>query len=376
MKHVALLLHLYQPPTQDPDVLRRIDTECYAPLAGMLLATGAGVTLNINYSLTLQLSSFRPSTLETLSKAVGWELCTSGAFHPILPLIPAGEAVRQIGLNTEGNSAHLPGREVRGVFPPEMAWDPSLAGLLSGMGISWAVADDVPWVHSGREAPWGWIPEERGLLVMLRSNFWSNRIAFHESEGGSTAVRVVEGMRKWTGDSDAYLLIALDGETFGHHRRGGIEGFLRPFVEKLDHIQGARLSTLSEIAGLFPAREASVPAGSWSTTPSDLERGLPWPLWDDPSNADHKALHALREMVLAWARRCTGTGVAALADRMLYSCPFWWASPGRYDSVQVRRGVGAMLETAMAAHRETGDRKTMDMVLEAAGAVPSMCRRG
>ncbi len=183
-------------------------------------------------------------------------------------------------------------------------------------------------------------------------------------------------MRRWTGDSDAYLLIALDGETFGHHRRGGIERFLRPFVEGLDRIEGARLSTISEIVSLFPLREASVPAGSWSTTPADLERGLPWPLWDDPSNADHMALRSLRDMVLAWARRCTGTGVAALADRMLYSCPFWWATPGRYDAVQVRRGVGAMLEAAMAAHSETGDRKTMDRVLDAAGAVPSMHRRG
>jgi len=376
VKHVALLLHLYQPPTQDPDVLRRIDGECYAPLAEMLLDTGASVTLNINYSLTTQLASLRPSTLETLSKARGWELCTSGAFHPILPLVPAGETERQIRLNTEGNAAHLPGREVRGVFPPEMAWDPSLAGLLSGMGLSWAAADDIPWVHSGREAPWGWIPVDNGLSVILRSNFWSNRIAFHESEGGVTAARIVEGMRRWTGDSDAYLLIALDGETFGHHRRGGIERFLRPFVEGLDRIEGVRLSTISEIVSLFPLREASVPAGSWSTTPADLERGLPWPLWDDPSNADHMALRSLRDMVLAWARRCTGTGVAALADRMLYSCPFWWATPGRYDAVQARRGVGAMLEAAMAAHSETGDRKTMDRVLDAAGAVPSMHRRG
>jgi len=35
-----------------------------------------------------------------------------------------------------------------------------------------------------------------------------------------------------------------------------------------------------------------------------------------------------------------------------------------------------MLEAAFAAFRETGDRKRLDAVLAAAGAVPSMSRRG
>lgn len=376
MKHVALLLHLYQPPTQDAETLALIDRECYAPLARALAATGSRVTININLSLTGRLSESSPVTLETMAEARGFELCTSGAYHPILPLVPPSEAERQIRLNTEGNASFLPGREIRGVFPPEMAWDPSLASIFEGLGLEWTVTDDVPWIHSGRQAPFDWIPSVGGLRVFLRSNFWSNRIAFHETDGRSTALRLVDGLAGWSGGSDAYIVIALDGETFGHHRKGAVERFLIPFLESVPEAGGARLSTLSEVADAFVSREAEIPRGSWSTTPADLDREIPWPLWSDPAIPDHAALYALRDMVLQWARGCAGRDVAALADGMLYSCPFWWAAGGRYDAVQVRRGVGSMLEAAFAAFRETGDRKRLDAVLAAAGAVPSMSRRG
>lgn len=376
MKHIALLLHIYQPPTQDAGTVRLIDSECYSPLADLLTETSARITLNINYSLTEQLSSLAPGTLGRLSSAGGFELCTSGAYHPILPLLPPAEAGRQIRLNTEGNGAFFPDKPVAGVFPPEMAWDPSMSKLIAGTGCRWSITDDIPWVHSGLEAPADWIPSSSGVGVFMRSNFWSNRIAFHEDDGADTAARMVQGLTRWRGAGDSYLITALDGETFGHHRKGALESFLRPFLLWFSGRTDARLSTLSDLSTAFPYREAVVPAGSWSTTPADLDRGVPWPLWNDPANRDHTHLTALRNLVLDWARRCRGGGVAALADRMLYSCPFWWASPGRYDPVQIRRGVGSMLETAVAAFRETGDRKTMDMVLTAAGAVPSMCRRG
>jgi len=174
----------------------------------------------------------------------------------VLPLGPPAEAVRQIGLNTDGNASLLHGREIRGLFPPEMAWDPSLASLVSGLGLEWTITDDIPWVHSGRPAPFDWIPSVGGLGVFLRSNFWSNRIAFHEIDGRSTALGIVDGLSRWSGGSDAYIVIALDGETFGHHRKGAVESFLIPFLETLGEGGGARLSPLSELAAAFPLREA------------------------------------------------------------------------------------------------------------------------
>jgi hypothetical protein len=356
-------------------VVRAIDGECYSPLSALLEATGAPVVLNINYSLTRQLLETGSPTIARLAAARGIEFTASGAYHPILPLIPPAEVERQIRINHEGNSAAFGSRFApSGVFPPEMAVSPGLFGQLAALGYSWSVADDVPWVAGGREAPSRWIPECCGLRIFLRSNFWSNRISFHGGSGSDVADQVVRGLDSWAGpEADAYVLIAMDGETFGHHRRGAVESFLGPFVERLMTSGNAMLTTLSSLVSLYPVRKAEVPAGSWSTTAEDVAAGRPWPLWDDPGCADHAGLKELRNMVLAWARSAGGDEVAGLADRMLYSCPFWWAAPGRRSPTQVRRGVLSMIETALAALRVTGDRAMMDRVMASAGRIPSTC---
>jgi len=374
VKHVALLLHYYQPPTQDPEMVRRIDGECYAPSFGLLARTGARVTVNINWSLTEQLQELDSPSLGSLRRAGGIEPTGSGAYHPILPLIPPAEVERQLELNAAGNGSVLGEAfaRPRGVFPPEMALDDPTARLLAGLGYAWTVTDDLPWHASGRDVPGRWIPSAHGMAVVMRSNLWSNRVSFHPDDGAATAREILDGMDRWNGGSDSYLLLAMDGETFGHHHPRALGTFLEPFVEAMDAAEDGRLSTVSEIVDRFPFRRGHAVAGSWSTTAADVARGVPFPLWKDPANPDHTALWELLEEVLRWARECGGQRVASLADRMLYSCPFWWASTGRRSPTQVRRGVLAILRTALAALDETHDVQRMDRVMAMACAVPAM----
>lgn len=376
MNLVGMLLHFYQPPTQDPEVVRKIGAECYDPVFRLLRDSGAPVTVNINYSLTRQLALVCPETLGVLREIQGCQFTQSAAFHPILPLIPPDEAARQLALNGDGNRSLFAGFGMPdGVFPPEMALDEATAALLARQGYRWTITDDVPWVSSGSEAPATWVPIHGGIRVLLRSNFWSNFIAFHGDDGGLVARRLIKEMRSWIGDEDSYIVIAMDGETFGHHRPGAVEGFLGPFLKALSGERGARLAGAGEIAGSFPGREVHLPAGSWSTSPEDVERGVPFPLWDDPDNPDHRSMRALLNMVLARARQCDSANVARLADEMLYSCPFWWASSGRYCALQVRRGVSSIVETALAITREYSDRAFMDTVMAMAGGIPAMIRK-
>ncbi len=88
MKHIGLLLHFYQPPTQDPDVVKRINRECYEPIFEMLSETDSEITVNMNLSLTEQLAELAPETLERVSRLSCCSFTASGAYHPIFPLSP------------------------------------------------------------------------------------------------------------------------------------------------------------------------------------------------------------------------------------------------------------------------------------------------
>ena len=371
MKYVSLLLHWYQPPTQDISLVERIDGQCYGPVSALLESTSARVAVNINWSLTEQLLKLGSGTVGSLSRASGVEFMDSGAYHPIFPLIDSADVRRQIGLNRSGNAAAIgPSYDPSGVFPPEMAWDPSLAPLLAGMGYRWTVTDDIPWAWAGNRVPFDRIPSMQGLAVFLRSNFWSNRISFHGESGRTTAHELAGGLREWTGPSDSYILIGMDVETFGHHRPGTVERFLAPFLDELSEMPDVKLATPRELLDVFPRAESLVPAGSWSTGPLDLDAGKPWPLWDDPDNAVHRAMWSILNQVADIAREFGWERVAPDGDKMLYSCPFWWASTGRFSAVQVRRGLFAILETARAVFAETGDRAMLDNVMTAVCGVP------
>ena len=330
MKHIGLLLHFYQPPTQDPEIVKRIDEEGYRPLVEMLGEAGKGVTINMNLSLTEQLSELAPETLQGFSALKRCSFTASGAYHPILPLIPEKEIERQIHLNDLCNRRFIgKAYDPRGVFPPEMALNTETVEKIGSLGYKWTITDDVPWVYAEREVPSSWIPSVKGTAVFLRSNFWSNKISFHGVDGSEMAESLVRDLYQWTGREDSYVVIAMDGETFGHHRKDAIDSFLLPFLEEISIIDNIRISTLDEILEAFPLREVDLPSGSWSTTAEDLKNGEPYPLWNSSGNSNHSSYWKLLNFVLNNHRTIRTEGVAEAVDKMLSSCPLWWASPGR-----------------------------------------------
>ena len=373
MKHVGLLLHFYQPPTQDPEIVKKINEECYLPLFQLLLDTAVPVTINMNYSLTEQLAEYAPETLEIVSKLSNQNFTSSGAFHPIFPLIPRSEIERQLFLNDSGNK-ELIGKVYNptGAFPPELAVDMNTIKLIGELGYSWTVTDDVPWVFQHSEVPSKWIPSVNGTGVFLRSNFWSNLISFHGGSGDKMVTRMINDLHQWSGEEDSYLILAMDGETFGHHREGAIESFLSPFCAQLKKEKNIQISSLQTIFNEFPKKECFIPSGSWSTVPSDLETDEPFPLWSHSLNENHTTYWRLLNYVLEKSRKSSKMEVATSVDKMLYSCPMWWASPGRESFSQVRRGILLIIEAALG---NISDRVFLDQVMELAGKIPAMARK-
>jgi len=335
-----MLLHAYQPSWQFKETLKKIVEECYFPIFNFLLKEEkACFTVNINYALLELLESHGYKELLTkIERCIDQgkiDLTGSGAYHPILPLIPQKEAERQILLNEKGVERIL-GKFLRnGFFPPEMAFEKKIVKIIKRNDYRWTITEDVPFGLKHGYVPFDFIPAVEGLPVFLRSSLWSKKIALEQGPGGRrfAAAEIVEWLNydlgRWFGGKDGYLIIAMDMETFGHHIRE-YNHFLKEFLEAVEKKREMRMVFISELLQHFPIREIEVPAGSWSTEPNDIWQSNPYPLWKCKWNEAHKFLWKLVNLALESLKE-ENEETRALMDRGLNSCQFWWLARGNWN---------------------------------------------
>ena len=345
MKYLSFILHCYQPPWQDKYTLDRMCRKCYNPLfEWMLSEPEVPITLNINFSLIELMHTYNHkeslNLIKRLAKSGHVEFTGSGAYHPILPLIPPSECERQISLNQDGIrqilDINLP---KKGFFLPEMACDEKVAAMVKNSGYLWLIMDDQSFVQRHGYAPFNFVPSINGLPIILRSSHWSNNLAFKKIStvyGFYNALKT--GLDKWFGESDGYLVIALDGETFGgHENTGGYLNFLKRLCEVINK-NGIQLMTVSQIVNRFPAKEMAIPPGSWSTSKEDAARRIYYPLWNHPENKLQQALWELISILLPHIRN--GDIVSrSLMNKALNSCQFWWLSPEHWNPANAFRTI-------------------------------------
>jgi hypothetical protein len=358
MIYLGFLLHIYQPPDQFDEVLDRITDETYRPLLALIDShPEARFTLNLCWSLTeLLLRRGHRDCVEQIGRLL-WgrrlEITGTAAYHPILPLIPAEEARRQILLNSSRHrevfgEAYQP----RGFFPPEMAYDHELPQLLSSLGYDWCITEDIPFTCIHGQPPKDYVATVKGFGVLLRSALWSNKISLERDSSGRpfpghvVARWLLRDLGQWFAGQDGYLILAMDGETFGHHIKGHIENFLVPFLDTLQaHPDKIRLVHLSEIRDRFPGREMAVPPGSWSTSAEAFWDGDFFPLWKSRYNRAHQLLWKLTELAMRGVRH-----LQEELDRSLNSCTYWWAArePEQMPAI-TRAGVEMLLDVIRRA---------------------------
>ncbi|TAM75157.1 hypothetical protein EPN44_09575 [bacterium] len=361
MKRLGLLLHWYQPPWQYPEVLDRIVEECYRPLSRSLEEHPVRCSVDLCWSLVDQLITRGHDDVLThlaaAARAGNIEFVETAAYHPILPLLPAETAVRQLRLNHDRNRVAF-GRayQPQGVFPPEMAWSPALAPIFTRLGYRWTVTEDVAVTLRDGEPPLRHVPAvEGGLRVVLRSNRWSNAVAFGTLDGAGTARAMTEELEGRLADDAGYLLLAMDAETFGHHRREYV-----PFVSEFSAWcalgERAAMSSVSDIVDAFPAQPGEIPATSWSVLPEDVRAGVPYPLWNDGGD-----LHRAGWELVSSAAEAVAVHPALQAefDRAISSCAFWWLSRSNWEPALARRGFGMVVDVV----RRAGDSAAIEHAL-------------
>jgi hypothetical protein len=129
---------------------------------------------------------------------------------------------------------------------------------------------------------------------------------------------------RWTKNRPAYLVIALDAETFGHHHSGLTKNFLEPMLKEWGSGGKGILTPIGKIAELFPARPlVKINDGSWSTSEEDYFRDNPFPFWNSKFNPHHKKLWELTNLALRYFGN-PGTNLDCL--KIVSSCHWWWIS--------------------------------------------------
>lgn len=370
MKYLSFLLHCYQPPWQDRETLSRICRKCYTPLfQWILLNPEISLTLNINFSLLELLHTHKHKKLIKLIRELAnsgrVDFTSSGAFHPILPLILSLECERQIRLNEEGTRRIL-GVDLpkQGFFPPEMACDEKVAAMVKNAGYSWLIMDDQSFVQRHGYAPFNFIPATGDLPVILRSNDWSNNLAFKKIAGAKNFYdKLLTDLGKWFDQSNGYLIIALDGETFGGHEgTGGYLNFLKRLCELINK-NGIQLATVSQIVSRFPKKEMSIPSGSWSTSKEDAARGIYYPDWKHPENKPHQDLWELIGILLSHTDKMDMT-TRSFMDKALNSCQFWWLTPEHWNPNNAFRTMSIYQEIIRWLNLTENDKRKIKKIFE------------
>ncbi len=361
--YLAIFLHIYQPPTQISGVTEKIAQDCYLKVISLLEEyPQCSITLNINASLTEQLAEKGyADLLERIKRLVRngqIELTSSAAYHAFLPELPKQEIYRQIELNEHINSKYFGSEyDPSGFFPPEMAYSSRLDSILGSLRFRWLVLDQKalqrPAVEDIRK-PFDTLfkVKNSSLNVFFRHNTLSLDIAFGRITSQEEFFNVLDL------ESQGYVIVALDGETFGHHRSEQLP-LLRDIF--LHSIEDPRL-TLTTISSLLvnnyeeqviePLRSTWGPKTRWNN-PDNLIHRLQWELTNlaiytvTRSEFAVKGVYSegvlegkeITPMQKEWLK------ARFILDKALHSDQYFWAGGDPvWHPEMVKRGVESLLK--------------------------------
>ncbi len=342
--YIGLHLHAYQPPTQPQEVIDKIYRESYDPVIRFIEDNPSSfISLDLAKSLGERMPQEFLQRIRALHVNQRIELVNTAAYHYLLPLVPGNVVKRQLELNREFYQENFTGRDpVPGVFLPELAYSPKLPRLLFDRGYPWFLADDRAFSNQRRRlpledrSPQNWIPVFQDCGAILQSQEWHEKLIEAKYESGKHfAYELLKSHRRWRAqiknDKDSYVVIAVDFETFGHHHKGLVEKFFPSFFAEIErwrkNCEVVRLDFIFNHFIKIPVGE-EMQTGSWATSKEDLDRGIPFPLWNHPDNPFHRAWNEFMNLTFEVAPPTPSPELQELLNKAFYSCSPWQYSNG------------------------------------------------
>jgi predicted glycosyl hydrolase (DUF1957 family) len=358
----ANFLHIYQPANQRKDVLEAVVVQCYRPLLKHLLKSHtAKITLNINATLVEQFYNNGYTDLIDMLKELGLqkriEFTSSAKYHAFLPLLPKEEIIRQIRMNDETNTKYL-GSAYKpvGFFSPEMAYTDILPGILENLGYKWMILDEISAYGETNVVKYNELYKIKGTNI--NAFFRERRISNLIMSGVARSAESLMDSMKDDMESHRYLITAMDGETFGHHRPG-----LEKMLFKIFDSDMFQMITISEIFDHYSNTVEITPVKStWASSKADIDSGIQFLSWNDPENI----IHEWQWELIHLAEKCVGgvnsndpkfKEIRFKMDEALSSDHLWWASAKPWWSVEmVEDGAYRLLEVIRLVPNSNIDR--------------------
>jgi alpha-amylase/alpha-mannosidase (GH57 family) len=360
--------HFYQPPRENPwtdevdeeisarpyhDWNQRITAECYRPNGLGQPSNYSRMSFNFGPTLLSWLGANSPETYRSIleadrmsrSRFSGHGSTLAQAYnHAILPLANRRDKVTQVAWGIRDFEFRF-GRRPEGMWLPETAVDGDTLEVLAEQGIAFTIL--APSQAARVREPGGdWRdidargidPREpyrvplrsgRAISVFFYDGTLAQGVAFGElARHGTELARAL--LSRFRDDSDPQLVhVATDGETYGHHVRGGD----RALAGALDAIEVSGFAMLTNygehLARFLPRREAQiVPNTSWSCS-----HGIARWMDDCGCSAGRAASHPWRRPLreaLDWLRDTLAPLYEAAASGVLRDP---WAA--RDDSIEI-----------------------------------------
>jgi len=342
-------LHIYQPLSQSNEILKRVVNESYRPLfKGFLTIPGIKINLNINAGLTENLwkKGYEDviKMIKTLAKDGKLEFTESSRYHAFLPLLPKEEILRQIKGNYRINKRYF-GKlyKPKCFFPPEMAYSKKISKLVSQLGYSFIIIDEVCF-NAGENSPLTdrlyFEEENKNLKIIFRERRLSNCLM-------SAIIRTKKEFQEVLKEDlkqEKYICTGIDGETFGHHRPG-----LEKTLLKILSLKKPKQIFISELPKYFPKEEKISPvSATWASSREDIEKKVPFYSWKDPKNKVHELQWGFTRYILKLAKkRKISLKLKEKIDQALASDHFFWASGEPWWSLEmIEKGAWALFEVS------------------------------
>lgn len=258
-RYVIIHGHFYQPPRESPwtglissesgaapfgNFNERILSECYTANAHAHTMDGRVVHIRNNYE-ALDFD-FGPTLLSWLerhgktayralvradelsAKATGGHgnAIAQSYSHSILPLLDTRDLELQVTWGIEDFRARFK-RAPEGMWLPECAADQATLSAVAATGVKFVILAPEQGSFRGPQAkgraagPFLWRDGERRLAVFRFDRAISGAIAFGDAmaDGARLARLIADSAMEL--EPGAALLLATDGETYGHHRKTG-----------------------------------------------------------------------------------------------------------------------------------------------------------